>query len=474
MSTRAVIYARISHDATGQQAGVTRQVEACTHLAAAREWDLIREPLVDNDISAYNGARRPAYEQLLSLIRDRKVDAVLCWHMDRMCRRVADLVELLKLAVGSPGSPGVKIATVNGDLDLSSPIGRMFATILIAVAEYEAAHKGERQGAANLTAAKNGKRRLGTPRPFGYQADHVTPEPAEADAIRFAADCLLGGGSVSAVMREWNHLGLRPPQAPFGPLPPKPWTRVSVTTVLRNPALAALSVYRGQVVGCGEWEAVLPEQTWQAVDSLLGDPSRKPPKGVRTLLGGLARCQCGSVIIGGSRGNGYRIYRCDSVMRGEHRPGPHVTVRAELVDDWVQACAVERLSRSDAADLIDPPKHVDTAALRTESAAIRRNLDEMAADRALGLVSRSQLVAATERGEQRIAAINAQLAESAGASALTPFLRGERAIEVWDSLDLSRQRAVLRALWSVTLLPAGRGARVYDCESKVVLGPASD
>ena len=33
---------------------------------------------------------------------------------------------------------------------------------------------------------------------------------------------------------------------------------------------------------------------------------------------------------------------------------------------------------------------------------------------------------------------------------------------MWDGLDLSRRREVIRALGTVTLHPAGRGARGYD------------
>jgi hypothetical protein len=54
---------------------------------------------------------------------------------------------------------------------------------------------------------------------------------------------------------------------------------------------------------------------------------------------------------------------------------------------------------------------------------------------------------------------------------LSPFLRGEKAAAVWAGLDDSRRRAVIATLTTITLHPAGRGARVYDVESKVEFGP---
>src|SRR5437773_1673004 len=130
-------------------------------------------------------------------------------------------------------------------------------------------------------AAAAGKRWTGCPRPFGYPAGHVTPEPAEAAAIEWAAGALLGGSTVSAVMREWTSRGLRTPQGG------KPFTRQSVTTILRNPRLAAQNAYHGEITGPGDWRPVLAEETWRAVRALLDDPARQPPRGVRTLLGGL-------------------------------------------------------------------------------------------------------------------------------------------------------------------------------------------
>jgi hypothetical protein len=108
---------------------------------------------------------------------------------------------------------------------------------------------------------------------------------------------------------------------------------------------------------------------------------------------------------------------------------------------------------------------VDAAGLRTEAAAIRQNMDTDAVDELRGVLTRSQLAARTAWGKQRLNEIGRELASSAQSSALAPFLAGQRAQAVWDSLDLARQRAVLRFLATVTVHPAGRGARTFDPET---------
>jgi site-specific DNA recombinase len=458
--TRAVIYARISRDSAkhgkdrrpeDEGAGVERQIERCTMLAQAREWELVGEPLVDNDISAFNGKHREAFGELMGMIGRREVDAMLIWHIDRLCRRMSELVDIARLCRDS----GVKIASVQGDYDFASPLGRMFAHILVAVAEYESEHKGERQVAANQQAARAGQRRKGTPRPFGFADDHVTHCPEEADAIRWAADALLGGSTVSAIMREWQRRGLHPPQN-HG----RPWRRETIPTILRNPALAGLVSYRGEIMGTGNWEPILGREQWEAVRALLADPARMVPRGVRTLLGGLAICPCGNTVQGGRNARGKAIYRCGPLTRGG-RPGPHCQQMSEPVDNYVTAVIIERLSRPDLADLV-APKRPDLAPLHREAASIRTNLDTLAADMVAGLVSRSQMLAATERGNARLAEITAQLAAAAESSALAPFTAAGNSRAVWDGLDGSRRRAVIDALCTVTVHPAGRGARIFD------------
>ena len=101
---------------------------------------------------------------------------------------------------------------MDGNIDLGTDSGRLAARILIAVAKAEQERKAERQKLANEQAAINGKRFIGGPRPFGYGEDHVTAHPVEGPAVAEACAALLGGGTVSGVMREWTSLELALPQ----------------------------------------------------------------------------------------------------------------------------------------------------------------------------------------------------------------------------------------------------------------------
>lgn len=463
VATRVATYTRISKDRAGDAHGVANQQTALEQYATARNWTIVSRH-TDNDLSASNGKHRPGFDTVMRLVDGRQCDVVLCWAVDRFVRRIADLESV----IGRFQRAECKLAAVSGDMDLSSDAGRTVARMLSVIAQGEVERKSARQKLAAEQAAKTGKRWTACPRPFGFESDHVTHRPAEARAIRVACRALLGGSSVTAIARHWNELGLRPSRSPFGPLRPNAWSLTSVKEILLNPRIAALNAYNKEITGPGNWEPIVDEPVWRAVVALLRDPARKPSQGVTTLLGGIVKCRCGNALTGGRNQHGTAIYRCNPSTRISEA-GPHIRRAAAPVDDWVEQVIVGILSRPDFAGLVMPKSGADVPALTTEAAAIRRNLDELAADRALGLVTRTQMLAATERGNARLSAIAATMAAAATDSALSPFLAGKSARRVWDSLDQPRKRAVIRALCTVTLHPAVQGSRAFDPETVIIV-----
>ncbi len=454
--TSCLIYTRISKDTAGDAHGVANQLADLEKRAQARGWTVTHR-LSDNDIGVTRkdptaaGRLRPGYSEALRLVDAHTVDVVLCWRWDRFIREPLDLEYLIPRF----DRAGVRFAEADGVIDLGTDSGRLAARILVAVAKAEQERKSERQKLANEAAALAGKRRLGTPRPFGYAEDHVTPHPEEGPAVAAACRVLLGGGTLSGVMREWAAAGLTPAQSATGR-----WSRQSIRTILLNPRVAGLSAYRGQIVGPGDWQPLVAEETWRAVRAILEDPARKPPRGVRTLLGGLARCRCGNVVTGMPSHTGHHIYRCAPPGRNMTFTGGHVARRAAPVEEFVERAVIARLSRPDAVGLLAPQEHgPDVAGLREESAAIRASLEEMAADRAVGLISRAQMIAATQRGTTRLGEIENELTEAARETVLAPLVAAHSAATVWEDLDLARKRAVIKTLMSLRLLSPGKGTR---------------
>ncbi|MFQ6194156.1 recombinase family protein [Streptomyces sp. NPDC000405] len=66
-ATRAAIYVRISQDRGGAGLGVARQEADCRALCAQKGWDVV-DVYPDNDVSAYSGAPRPKWQELLGFV----------------------------------------------------------------------------------------------------------------------------------------------------------------------------------------------------------------------------------------------------------------------------------------------------------------------------------------------------------------------------------------------------------------------
>jgi hypothetical protein len=117
---------------------------------------------------------------------------------------------------------------------------------------------------------------------------------------------------------------------------------------------------------------------------------------------------------------------------------------------------VGRLFRADAADVIaDSGGGPDVVALRDK--VIRRNLEEMAADSALGLVTRPRMLARRPTSGWMRSAPRAEAA--ARENELAPLVAAGSAAAGWETLSLARQRAIIHSLMIITMLSSGKGAR---------------
>jgi site-specific DNA recombinase len=443
---RVAIYTRISQDREGAGLGVERQEADCRALAEQLGWTIVAVH-ADNDLSAYSGKPRPGYEALLADLRAGTADAVICWHTDRLHRRPVELEEYI--AVCEPR--GVPTMTVKaGPIDLATPAGRMVARQLGAVGRYEVEHMVERQQRARLQAATSGKWGGGR-RPYGYAPDGVTVVDAEAETLQWAAGQVLAGRALNAIVADLNARGTTTSTG-------RAWRPTELQRVLVRPRNAGLMVHRGQVVGPAGWPPILDEATWRGVRAVLQDPGRRTNTTVarRWLLSGLAVCGvCGDPVrsfsASGQRRKTKPVYTC--------RTGKHVVRDAAACDQLVEAVILERLSRPDARELLTGDQRADTAVLHLRDSALAERLVELGRLYGDGTIDAPQLQAATASIRAQRERITAELAASSRGSVLAGVADAPNPARVWAGLDLSRRRAIIDTLATVTILPARRGRR---------------
>lgn len=185
--TRIGLYVRISDDVEGLGQGVARQEQDGRALARGRGWTVARV-YSDNDISDYKAnVIRPEFEALMSDLANDIVDGVVAYDLDRFARKPVDLERAIEIY---DRRDGLVFATVQGDIDLSTPDGRTMARVMVAFANKSSMDTSRRVKRKHLELAQKGVP-VGGNRPFGYTADKVTMEPQEARLIREAARDIL-------------------------------------------------------------------------------------------------------------------------------------------------------------------------------------------------------------------------------------------------------------------------------------------
>ena len=474
----AAVYLRQSLDRTGEAVAVARQREDCLALCTDKGWQPVE--FVDNDTSASSGKKRPAYQKMLAAIQSGEVAAVVAWDLDRLHRRPVELEAFIDLA----DRHRIALATVSGDVDLSTPQGRLVARLKGSVAKHEMEHKSARQTRAMRQLAESGRPKW--KRAFGYleTPDGPVPDPATAELVAEAHRLILAGGTLTSVCRLFNDAGAYGAKG-------KRWTPSTVSLFLRSPRNAALRTYRSRtdIVGTGTWPPLVDEQTWRAVQAVLDDPSRKRPgrKSVRRyLLTSVMACGrdgCDGRLTGvwavdttggipgrpkagqikGPRERAYRLtYSCRTCRR--------TSVRAQHVEPILMGLVAGRLAKPDAVDLLKSPTAdlADAEQLRAERLTLMGRLDTAADDYADGVLDGRGYARIRER-------IQTQLAELDRAEADAERLR------VFDGIPLGtpevaavveqlatdqpdRYRAIIDLLMTVTIATTGKRGNVFDPE----------
>lgn len=441
---RAGVYVRQS---LSLQLGIDRQLDRCRALIQARGWTRVRE-YIDNDVSA--SKPRGAKTEWHSLIEDakaRRIDTVVAVDLDRLIRTQRDLLTLIDL--------GLKVVTVDGDIDLTTAEGTFRATLATALARFEVQRKSERQKRAIEKNRADGRPAPG-PRVFGYTSQpegHLPFEP-EATAVR-EAFTKIASMSMGQIARDWNAQGLTNTRS-------APWRQQAVRGILSNPRYAGkIPDPRERDAGAhparydplkfteGSWEPLVPFELWLAARRYLLDPTRvrKRSDANKKLLIGSALCAvCGGKLGSGNNSGTEPTYRCFA---------GHIQIRASKIDAYVSEIIVTRLSepnvRRDLAKRQSPDVERELLVLGDSRQRILRLV-------AQGSTTMREATRALGETAQRIRVLENKLIASDTLAVVSPIIDGAGTVgENWSRLPIQTQRIVVRTLLTVILRGTGRG-----------------
>jgi site-specific DNA recombinase len=442
---RAAILVRISDDRAGDAAGVGRQEADARALADRLGWQ-IGEVVIENDVSAYKRRQvtlpdgstalrvvRPGFRRLLELLSLGQVDGLIAYDLDRVARDPRDLEDLIDVVEQAR----VPVESVTGSLRLANDSDITMARVMVAVANKSSRDSSRRIARKHEQLAQEGKYGGGGARRYGFEPDGVTHVPAEADAIRWAAQRVIDGASLKQTCRELDARGV--PTVRGGK-----WTSTALRDILRGPRVAGLRVHRGESVGSAAWAPILDMDTWQAVCAAVA--ARDNGAGrirLKRWLNGVLICSlCGEGLAGQFvKGGSYR-YWCSTERSGcgkiaIHGPGVEAEIERQVLD---------YLSRPDViAALIEASSAQGAERARADLAADEAQLKTLAAMWANKDITLNEYAEARTIIEKRIEDARAVMA-TALPGRVRAVLRADNIPKAWSELPPAGKREVALTL----------------------------
>lgn len=467
---RAAIYLRISLDKSGDELGVTRQREDCLRIAEMRGVEVV-EVLSENDTSAAGKAKRPMFEQMMSLLESGEIDTIIAWSFDRLTRNRRDTLRLLEL--GQEKELLIILAR-GSDIDMSTPMGRMIAGQMAEWARFEIDVKSDRHQSANLQKAKLGKPH-GSRRPFGYMDDMRTLHPGESSILREMGKRLVSGASYRELTYWLNGEGYVTAEG-------KRFYPITVRNLLQKARYGGLRSYKGEIVGRGDWEPVFTDDEWDAIQYTIRqrrDSAGSHPVAKKYMLTGLLRCgKCGGFLNGETKRdpaskNGptrdlRRVYVC-RVHGDTQRQGGcgGVTRNADALEHFIRELVCFRLDSDSLSSLLTPTEEAgQLASLLAEREASAARKNALLDDYVDGTLGKPEYSRAKNRVEARLRAIDAQLDEIRRSRISVSLKAGETVRQAWMSRSDSWRRELIGTLVESITVNVGKSKPFYNVDGK--------
>lgn len=464
---RSGIYVRVSQDRTGAGLGVARQEEDCRPLCDRKGWT-VEDVYADNDVGAYSGRPRPEWDRLVADIGAGRIDAIACWHIDRLTRQPRELEDVIDLA----DRHGLELATATGEVDLATPTGRMVARIMGAAARHESEHKAQRQRRQRRQAAEAGKVNGGGTRPFGYEPDFITVRESEAVIIRDMAGRALAGESLSNIARDLAGRGVLTPKG-------GQWQPRTLRTLLASARISGRREHKprpagakgtrplvGEIVAEAVWEAIITPEHSDQLRALLSGSAPVVATGRTYLLSGILRCGLcfrpgtHEGKMSGRPRSGVPRYVCPNMPGG--KSCGRMATNAARTDEHVRDLVLLALEDPGFVERLHARAEVDPE-VRQAVVADERRLEELAEEWADGGLSRAEWKVARERIEGRLATNRRRLMRVATLGALEGMTGTyDQLLGEWGRRNDAQRRAIVAACVEYVVVNPADPRRRWD------------
>lgn len=316
---KTAIYVRVSTEEQAKEGySISGQMKRLKAFCISQEWT-VADIYLDEGISAKN-MERPELKRMMSDIKKGKIKCVLVYRLDRLTRSVFDLYKLLEQFE----KYDCKFKSATEVYDTTTAMGRMFITIVAALAQWERENMGERISFGLEEKARQGKIPMNFA-PIGYDLNKKESKlyinKKEARIVRTLFEKYVEGLGSNRLCQYLNNRNLLTKKGNY-------WSNDTVFKVLKSPIHKGSFNWNG-IMYKDTHEPIVSKELWNRAQELLKE--RKMPnrsgKAISSpyLFSSVILCDdCGNALTGNytayKRADGVNIrinfYRCRHRLEG--------------------------------------------------------------------------------------------------------------------------------------------------------------
>ena len=283
----------------------------------------------DSGISAKTGNYRPAFEELLQDIKDKKCNTIVVLKLDRLTRSVYDWENILKFLEENDAY----LDCANDDINTTNANGKMISRILTSVSQQEIERTSERTKVGLAGAIKEGHIPARAPLGYKHIDKKLVPDPLTKDIVIRIYNLYFEGKSyynIATIFNEEQVLGKTN------------WKDTGILRIISN------EVYKGDYVHGKRTnhptlyrdvvEPIISKEMWENCQVQKKKNQKNYMRTQTYIFLQKLKCpKCGRILAGGAShkiksDKWYFYYRCENCKNNIHEDKIENKIKVLLAD----------------------------------------------------------------------------------------------------------------------------------------------
>ena len=309
----------------------------------------------DAGISAKTGNYRPAFEELLQDIRDKKCNTIVVLKLDRLTRSVYDMEGIMKFL----DENNAYLDCANEEINTTNSSGKMVARLLTTVSQNEIERTSERTKVGLAGAIKEGHIPARAPLGYKHIDKKLVPDPLTKDIVIRIYNLYFEGKSYYNIATIFNEEEL---------LGKTNWKDTGILRIISN------EVYKGDYVHGKRTnhptyyknvvEPIISKELWESCQVQKKKNQRNYMRTQTYIFLQKLKCpKCGRILAGGAShkiksDKWYFYYRCEKCKNNIHEDKIVEKIKVLLADILEYDNVVNEFFLPVLKSKVDNPKEI--------------------------------------------------------------------------------------------------------------------